>query len=204
MKISNFPVIDAAYFGGNQSWFENELRRKDGCGPVCAANILATYARRSNQEIMGFDLTSLDKKTYTSYMDKVYSLISPIHIWNPIAEDITVGMPLFGVFLKKLRVNMVLMGFDVRYRSKRKRDGFIANRHFIKKYNEMNLPIAVLVIMNNDLKRYNNHYMTITDYDEEGGTEYITVSTWGTEERIDLRRLWKGSRIFRVGVFIPE
>lgn len=92
-----FPAIQekgAAYFGGNQSWFERKAQRLAGCGSVAAANILACLAAQ-NPEVaqkLGLEFTAekqISKNDFLRFMQQAYDAIGTfeVPIWNNLAEN---------------------------------------------------------------------------------------------------------------------
>lgn len=67
----NIEYKGKTYFGGNQSWFDNEAEVFGGCGPVCAFNLINYYE---------LDLLIYHKQTKESQLKSMYNYIRPTEI----------------------------------------------------------------------------------------------------------------------------
>ena len=84
-----FPVVvdnngNPAY-GGNQTWFQHDIQKEGGCGPVAATNILAHMALSDPAIAAAFGLDPdptvfLTQNAYKDFMDNVYQTVRPYEI----------------------------------------------------------------------------------------------------------------------------
>lgn len=68
---------DRTYFGGSQSWYAAEWNRRAGCGPTCAANILAYLAltRPELRALYGYETMRVE--SFARHMEDVYRFVTP-------------------------------------------------------------------------------------------------------------------------------
>ena len=185
MKLDKFPVIDNTYFGGNQAWMKQKKHAAGGCGVIAAAN-LVEYYRGNNQ---------VSRDAYMVAVESLYHWLSPIHLYNPFARENTYGLPFFKQYVLRLARYLKIIGVE-RTPEFLNYHGYQAAEDFIRRSIQQTDPVIMLIIGHRRLRRYNNHYMTITGYDEVGFTVYF--SSWGVEESLPLREIYHGATIFRL------
>lgn len=188
MKIVNFPIIDSTYFGGNQAWMSQKKHAAGGCGVIAAANLTAYYRGQ----------TELSRDSYMVVVESLYHWLSPVHLFNPFAPENTYGLPFFRRFARRLARYFESIGLH-RQPEILSQPGYEAAREFIRRSLQAADPVIILIIGHRRLKRYNNHYMTITGFDDAAQTVFF--STWGVEESLPLRQLYHGATIFRLARF---
>ncbi len=64
------------YYGGNQSWYDEDKMKNNGCGPVAAANTLCYMSSSSTYEEL-YPYTNLSKTSFKKFMVTMYNTISP-------------------------------------------------------------------------------------------------------------------------------
>lgn len=186
MKIKKFPLIDNTYFGGNQAWMKEKRHAAGGCGVIAAANLVHYYR--------GY--RSLSKESYMVAVDSLYHWLSPLHMYNPFSPENTFGLPFFKQYMNRLSRFLQVFGID-RKPEFLSSNSYPAAEEFIRRCISEGDPVILLIIGHRKIKRYNNHYMTITGFEEAGFVLYL--STWGVEETVPLRDLYYGATIFRLG-----
>lgn len=186
MKINNYPRIDNTYFGGNQAWMKEKKHSAGGCGVIAAANLVHYYQGHSQ----------LTRDRYMVAVDSLYHWLSPVHLYNPFADENTYGLPFFGQYLRRLAKYLATLGIEKRVEILY-RPGYQAAEDFVRRAIADGDPAIVLIIGHRKLKRYNNHYITITGYSEPDFV--VSFSTWGVEESLPLRQLYHQATIFRLG-----
>lgn len=73
------------YYGGDQAWFPRNTAFKGGCGPVCGANILTTFADRNPICQKKLNI-SIDEKhfiaqdEYLTLMQEIYQRMHPFEV----------------------------------------------------------------------------------------------------------------------------
>lgn len=184
-RIEQFPRIDNTYFGGNQVWMKEKKHAAGGCGVIAAANLVEYY--RGHGEV--------SKDRYMVAVESLYHWLAPLHLYNPFAEENTYGLPFFRQYVQRLNRYLLSIGIS-RQPEFLKKPGYRAAEDFVRRSIDESDPVILLVIGHRKLKRYNNHYMTITGYDE---TDFVIhVSTWGVEETMPLREIYQQATIFRL------
>lgn len=185
MKLDTFPIIDQRYFGGDQAWIPDKRQSAGSCGVIAAAN-LVEYYRGHHQ---------LTKAAYMTAVRSLYHWLAPIHWYNPFAAENTYGLPFFKRYIRRVAGYLNAIGIRRQPEFFRGR-GLGAAQHFIRRSIAAGDPVILLVIGHRKLKRYNNHYVTITGYSENDFGVYF--STWGAEESVPLRLLYERATIFRM------
>lgn len=186
MKIKNFPLIDNTYFGGNQAWMREKRHAAGGCGVIAAANLVHYYR----------GIETVSKDTYMVAVDSLYHWLSPLHLFNPFAPENTLGLPFFKQYMHRLAQYLEIFDID-REPELFRANSYLAAEEFIRRSISQADPVIVLLIGHRRLKLYNNHYMTITGFEEDGFL--LQLSTWGAEEKLPLKELYFGATIFRLG-----
>lgn len=183
--IENFPRIDNTYFGGNQVWMKEKKHAAGGCGVIAAANLVEYY--RGHKQV--------SRSAYMVAVESLYHWLSPIHLYNPFARENTFGLPFFKQYVLRLSRYLKIIGLERRpeflqYHSYQAAEAFIRQAMIDQD------PVILLIIGHRKLKRYNNHYMTITGFDEENFV--VHFSTWGVEENLPLTDIYQGATIFKL------
>lgn len=70
------PGTKKTYYGGNQSWYDEEKMRNNGCGPVAAANTLCYMSSSSTYKEL-YPYANLSKTSFKKFMVTMYNTISP-------------------------------------------------------------------------------------------------------------------------------
>ncbi len=68
---------DRTYFGGFQNWYADEWHRRAGCGPTCAANILAYLALSRPALRALYSHETMDIQSFARHMEDVYGFVTP-------------------------------------------------------------------------------------------------------------------------------
>lgn len=222
------PVIDiesAIYYhekdpsyGGAQVWWSTRTKKSTGdsygCGVIAAANLVIYLASHFSQYRGLVDAEGLSP-TLADYMriaDELWGHIKPYsgfslqHIYeqgrNPYLEKLPGGC---GVSVGKLKRGLSsfgdVRGIQLEFTSM---NAFRKNKeeavNFIKANLLKNQPV-MLLSLKNGLKKYEFHWVTITELleNEEGVRHQVSLSTWGSmKKRIDFDKLWK------VGFFLEN
>jgi hypothetical protein len=65
------------FFGGDQSWYADEWRRRAGCGPTSASNVLA-YLALSRPGLRGlYGYETMSRENFSRHMEDVYRFVTP-------------------------------------------------------------------------------------------------------------------------------
>ncbi|MFI3170947.1 MAG: hypothetical protein R3Y58_01045 [Eubacteriales bacterium] len=90
------------YYGGDQSWLPRNTAFKGGCGPVCGANLLTTYADRYTQfqEHLGLHINEkhfINQDEYLKLLQEIYDTmhLREIPILNKIYDKVSRSNKLF-------------------------------------------------------------------------------------------------------------
>jgi hypothetical protein len=185
------------YFGGAQEWFLAERRRRAGCGPTCAANVLAYLAlsRPELRKLYGYDDMSL--VDFSLHMEEVYKFVTPrtgglnrVEFYSEGVEDFAASR---GILLKP----QVFSSVGNMAKDRPSAAEFI---EFAKAGLSTDCPLGFLVLTRGREKNLQGwHWITITSIEIEDGCAIATASDEGLTRRFDLR-LWYISTRMRGGL----
>ncbi|MDL2325112.1 hypothetical protein LJC61_08235 [Ruminococcaceae bacterium OttesenSCG-928-A16] len=89
LMLRDFPEVKGEngvlHFGGNQMWFARKTQRLAGCGPVAAANVLASLARQNPAVAAALNLhflqgSQISQPSYLQFMQRVYQTMRTLEI----------------------------------------------------------------------------------------------------------------------------
>lgn len=182
-----FAMVRGAY-GGSQMWHQDKRLVQTGCGPVALANIFAFY-RFLNLSVK--EMTDLQVKV-TDYLKG--PVFTP---WQFISGT----RKLFGKY-------GIGLDADVIFSFSSERFSYIRAVELIKRELLENRPVMILTGPDRPFKKtfahdFRNHWVTVTALTVTE-KETVTVSSWGTQYQLDLKRLLD-SKIFMAVIAIrPE
>lgn len=171
------------YYGGDQEWFEDGIYKKVGCAAVAAANITSYLARGGKYKKLNKSPGDL-KSDFKKHMSEVIKYVDP---------DPEIGIISTLYFIDRVVEFAKDRGVQLKAKWTSNLEDFDMICKFIKEALRKNLPIAILMYKNKELKNYDWHWMTITKYFKNQDYTYIKVSTWGECRLIRLEDFYKYS-----------
>lgn len=175
------------FFGGIQDWYSTEWSRKAGCGPTCAADILAYLAltRGEFRPLYGYDQMSLE--CFARHMEEVYQFVTPGNMGLNRAEMFSDGTAAFALSRGIILHPHV---FSVSGYFQRNRPQASELAEFVKAGLSEDCPLGFLNLTRGRVKTLQSwHWITITSADIEENSLIATASDEGKQIRFDLR-LW--------------
>ncbi len=185
------------FFGGNQAWYSKERSRRAGCGPTCAANILAYLALTRAELKRLYDYEKMDLVDFSLHMEEVYRFVTPrtgglnrVEYFSEGVEDFSASR---GICLKP----QVLEVSGNMAKERRSVSEFI---EFAKEGLSSDCPLGFLVLTRGREKNLQGwHWITITSLDLDDGKAIATASDEGISRSFDLK-LWYISTRMRGGL----
>ncbi len=192
-----FNIIDEktlnTFFGGNQDWYTAEWSRRAGCGPTCAANILAYLAltRPALQALYGYENMSLS--SFAAHMEEVYSFVTPGNMGLNRTEMFTEGV--LG-FAHSRGISLTPHVFGVTSNMVRGRAPATALAEFVQEGLSADCPLGFLNLTKGRVKNLQSwHWITITEAQIEGNSLIADASDEGLHRRFDLRMWYLSTRL---------
>ncbi len=188
---------DKTFLGGFQEWYANEWHRMAGCGPTCAANVLAylAFTRPALRELYGYETMNLSD--FTQHMEEVYRFVTPGNMGLNKVEMFTEGVVEFA---KSRGITLAPHVFDAPGNMTRNRAPVNELAAFVKAGLESDCPIGFLNLTKGKVKNIQGwHWITITRADIDENCLITCASDEGKEICFDLR-LWYLSTRMRGGL----
>ena len=193
LREINLDIYDSEtlYYGGSQNWFTKQVHKLSGCGPVAAANITAylsqTFPDKYNT-LYPYNFI-INKKDFEEHMAQIRKYVKPGFFGLTSVKQFSDNVLAFS---KERGVSLVPHILDDDTASIKDAVDFISEAL------AQRLPVAILVLKHKvkEFKEYSWHWMTITDLklDSKDNAYYITVSTYGQRQEINLEMLWNQRR----------
>lgn len=205
------------YYGGHQSWFEDQVSRNGGCGTVSGSNI-AAYMAKANinySDLYAYNADLITKDDFIDHMNQVYKYLKPKKILTPIGMKAIGIWPLdsfikgFEGYANSRSVNLKAQLSNKEYTSENVKE-------YIKAGLKINSPVALMIGFNSKTKnievispnlisrqKISWHWVTITAIEENliNNKTIVRVSTWGGQAEIDLDDIIEGERIYQSAVY---
>lgn len=174
-------------FGGNQSWYSSEWSRKAGCGPTCAANILA-YLSLSRPELLPlYGHEKMDRSDFSKHMEEVYEFVTPGSMGLNRVELFSDGV---AGFARDRGILLEPHVFRVSCHMTKDRPNVSELMEFVKDGLASNSPVGFLNLSRGKVKNLQSwHWITIAAADIDRDRMIVTVSDEGQQLSLDLR-LW--------------
>jgi len=192
-----FDIIDETtrdvFFGGSQDWYTEEWSRRAGCGPTCAANIMAYLAltRPALKALYGFETMSL--AAFAEHMEDVYKFVTPGNMGLNRTEMFTDGV---ADFVKSRGISLTPHVFGVTSNMMPNRAPVAALAEFVKAGLDSDCPLGFLNLTKGKVKNLQSwHWITITAAHIEGKTLIAEASDEGILRRFDLRLWYLSTRL---------
>lgn len=187
---------NASCYGGDQKWFESKMARQCACGTVAAANIVA-YMSRSDTHNKNklYSYTDFSKANFVDHMQDMYTHLAPGHI--PLTQ---IGLGIWPISKFKKGVENFAKEKGVNLHGVESREMFTLENivEYITKGLRADAPVAMLIGLNHQLKKYEAHWVVITELLRDNDSRYIVkVSTWGRYAYIDLAAYIEGASIYQ-------
>ncbi len=188
------------FYGGNQNWFSNIIQRKGACGTVAAANMTAYIAFNNKEYSNLYQYENFNKENFLEHMIDMNKYLYPLQV--PYT-DIPLGI--WSTRRLKKGVEEFAKNRGVPIRGVEFNDRFNKNNiiEFIKNALKENLPVAMLIGFNSNLKNikviqpngcnwnqleFKLHWVVITELLINNSIDkvLVKVSTWGGYSYLDL------------------
>jgi hypothetical protein len=179
------------HYGGNQYWFPKKFHQLSGCGPTAAANITAYLSQTFPDKFINLYpyMHILNKKDFIDHMIEVRKCVKPGIFGLTSVQKFSNNVLSFA---QSKGVTLVPHILD------KDNASFQDALSFISKALSLKLPVAILVLKHpiKEFKDYSWHWMTITHLylASKENKYYISVSTYGECQEIDLDLLWNQRR----------
>lgn len=188
-----FNIYDSeiSFYGGSQYWFPKKFNQLSGCGPVAAANITAylsqTFPDKYNALYPYKGI--INKKDFVEHMVEIRKYVKPGLFGLTSVHQFSDNTLAFG---RERGVSLVPHILHDKTTTIQQAITFMTEALSQK------LPVAILVLKHpiKEFKVYAWHWMTITDLklNLKDNTYYISVSTYGERQEINLELLWNQRR----------
>ena len=180
-------------FGGDQNWYATEWSRRAGCGPTCAANILAYLActRPALRSLYGF--TDLSRSSFAQHMEDVYRFVTPGSMGLNRTEMFTDGV--LG-FAHSRGIALTPHVFGVTSNMVRGRMPVAGLAEFVKEGLDSDCPLGFLNLTKGRVKNLQSwHWITITAAQMQGNSLMADASDEGLHRRFDLGLWYLSTRL---------
>jgi len=176
-----------SYFGGAQEWYSSEWGRRAGCGPTCAANILAYLALTHPALQALYSDKSMERTEFLRHMDEIFSFVTPGPMGLNRVELFADGVVAFAASRNVLLTPHV---FAVTSKRKPNRPPVSALMEFVRAGFAADCPLGFLNLSRGRVKNLQNwHWISITSADIETDKLTAHASDEGIPRDFDLR-LW--------------
>lgn len=191
----NFPTVyqndQVVGYGGNQEWFDQDMKRRAGCGCTSGANLAAYYASNhpAMEGIYDGNNKRFDQVEYVQAMDEMYQYMKPGFLGYPYVKK-------FGKqFVKFCKEHGIEAEIKLCTRFRNDKEAMA----FVKDSIDTGNPIALLILFHraHALREDNWHWVTITGYLEDKNdpneTEII-LSNCGERQTVKAHQLFEVHR----------
>lgn len=178
---------DRSFFGGIQDWYSTEWSRRAGCGPTCAANLLA-YLAFSRPELRPlYRYEKMNLSDFAQHMEEVYRFVTPGNMGLNRVEMFSDGVAGFagsrGILLHP-------HAFRVLGNMAKGRPDVSALMEFVRAGLASDCPVGFLNLTKGRVKNLQSwHWVTVTAADMENSSIIVSASDEGRQISLDLR-LW--------------
>jgi hypothetical protein len=188
---------DRSFFGGIQDWYASEWSRRAGCGPTCAANILAYLALTRSHYKPLYGSEKMNLSGFSEHMEAIYKYVTPGNMGLNRVEIYTEGAEAFAV---SRGVSLTSHVFNVSSNRDKARPPVSELIEFVNNGLNADCPLAFLNLTRGREKTLQSwHWITVTSADIEDGSIIAEASDEGKLIRFDLR-LWYLSTRMRGGL----
>ncbi len=178
---------DRSFFGGIQDWYSTEWSRRAGCGPTCAANLLAylAFSRPEFRPLYRYEKMNLSD--FAQHMEEVYRFVTPGNMGLNRVEMFSDGVAGFagsrGILLHP-------HAFRVLGNMAKDRPDVSALMEFVRAGLASDCPVGFLNLTKGRVKNLQSwHWVTVTAADMENNSIIVSASDEGRQISLDLR-LW--------------
>ncbi len=173
-------------FGGNQAWYPKYWARQSGCGPTCAANIMAYLAETRAEYAKLYDQKSKGKEDFIRHMEVLFDYVKPGPMGVNHVDKYINGVHKYAKSKGlSLKTNLLAVEKEtINNRTKKE----LAD--FVQKAMELDTPIAFLNLSRGEeIHLQNWHWITITSVQIEENHIWTIASDEGMKRKFDLL-LW--------------
>lgn len=176
-----------SFFGGIQDWYSTRFRRKAGCGPTCAANLLAYLAFSCSELQPLYGYSAMDLSCFAQHMEDVYPFVTPGIMGLNRVEMFSDGVVEFA---KSRGILLTPHVFRVSGNMTKDRPNVSAFMEFVSAGLACDCPIGFLNLTRGKVKNLQGwHWITVTTADITADRMTADASDEGQHRNFDLR-LW--------------
>jgi len=184
-------------FGGDQEWYADEWHKRAGCGPTCAANVLAYLALTRPGLRALYAGEDMRRGLFSAHMEQVYGFVTPGNMGLNRVEMYARGVEDFA---RSRGISLKARVFEAHGNMHRDRPPASELAEFVRAGLESDCPVAFLNLTKGRVKNLQGwHWVTITSADIEEASLMARASDEGREILFDLR-LWYLSTRMRGGL----
>ncbi|MCI1955086.1 MAG: hypothetical protein LKJ21_01775 [Oscillospiraceae bacterium] len=176
-----------SFFGGAQDWYSAEWSRRAGCGPTCAANILAYLAFSRPGLSSLYRPETRNRPDFVRHMEEVYRFVTPGSMGLNRVEMFSDGV---AAFARSRGVSLHPHVFRVPGNRAKDRPDVSALAEFIRAGLACDCPLGFLNLTRGRVKNLQGwHWLTVTAAEIGKDNIFVRASDEGRPIRLDLR-LW--------------
>ena len=192
----------AAYFGGIQSWYTTERKRRAGCGPTSAAIVLAylAFTRPALRNL--YQYQTLSRAAFTLHMEEVYEYVTPGNMGLNHIDMYTGGV---AAFAQSRRLSLTPHSFIAsgKLSDRPLHTGELAD--FVKAGLASDCPLGFLSLSRGrEVKLQNWHWITITSAEMDDHRLIAAASDEGHKIWFDLLLWYQTTRMHGGLVYFTE
>ncbi|MBQ6452519.1 MAG: hypothetical protein IJJ29_11415 [Solobacterium sp.] len=184
--------------GFDQDRFADAWMKRGGCGLVTACDLCICLARdHGMQGLYPYDPHNITAEEYTAFAVQMRKYLGPrpMGIWK--TEMYTEGLSAYmdSIGYRPLSVQDFSGKGDVEEAVQ-----------LVKTQIDKGYPVPYLMLLHRDKKLgdYMWHWFNLTGYEDNGNRFLVKIVTYGKENWVDLRHLWRTDRRRRGGLVIVE
>lgn len=182
-----------SYFGGVQEWYAFEWGRRAGCGPTCAANLMA-YLALTHPELQAlYNNESMERTEFIRHMDLIFPFLTPGPMGLNRVETFSDGVVAFAASRDILLAPHV---FTVTGKGKPNRPQVSELKEFVRAGLEADCPIGFLNLSRGKEKKLQNwHWISIVSANIETDKLTACASDEGIYRDFDLQLWYQSTRM---------
>lgn len=186
------PLTGEIFWGGDQDWYSTPLRRKAGCGPTTATNILAYLSRTQADKEVLWQPSSYNYEDYQVMMEKVWNFVTPTKLGLYSIRDLAQGMINYAsTYQIPIAAHTLNLSFRPRQRKK-----FSEVEVFVLQGLAAGSPIAFLnYSRGKETELESWHWVTLMGLELFAEGSRAIICDNGIRKKIDLKLWYETSRL---------
>lgn len=184
---------NTSFFGADQEWYSAEWSRKAGCGPTCAANIMAYLAlsRPELRSLYGYE--NMSHSNFTSHMEDIFRFVTPGPLGLNRVEMFSSGVTAYA---ESKGINLTPHVFEVQSNMLRNRPDVSQFINFTQTGLSSDCPLGFLNLTRGRVKNIQAwHWITITAADIGENSLIAYASDESKKISFDLRLWYQTTRM---------